>query len=231
MATEEKHEDDEVKLDRYDDAVAEGEGFCADVRRIMFKYGMEEQFTSDPGDDNVAVWRWWDGIDYEDRESGQKVHIVGVGDWVRYKQQQWWHERLRTKKKGSTYLSYKRQTGAESYLMNGEGNRSGRVWKTRMRACAAPLQAELVREHRESSPVCKLCGAAVEDQTHMLVNCVAYERARGRMYAQVRKAVGDRVWNEYANNGVGLGCWLLRDEDCDLPSNNFLHAWSIRMIV
>ena len=130
--------------------------------------------------------------------------------------------------KGSTYLSYKKQPGAESYL-NGEGNRSGRVWKTRMRACAAPLQAELFREHRESSPACKLCGAAVEDQTHMLVNCVAYERARGRMYAQVRKEVGDGVWMEYANTDVGLGCWLLSDEDCDLPVKQFLaEAWRIR---
>ena len=56
----------------------------------------------------------------------------------------------------------------------------------------------------------------------MLVNCVAYERARGRMYAQVRKEVGDGVWMEYANTDVGLGCWLLSDEDCDLPVKRFL---------
>ena len=85
------------------------------------------------------------------------------------------------------------------------------------------------RKEEERKTACKLCGAAVEDQTHMLVNCVAYERARGRMYAQVRKEVGEGGWVEYANTDVGLGCWLLSDEDCDLPVKQFLaEAWRIR---
>ena len=83
----------------------------------------------------------WDGIDIPDT----KEHIAGVGDGVRKLQRQWWAERLLDKSNGPIYLSYKKKWGAEEYL-NGKGSKRGRIWKTRMRACAVPLRAELVKE-------------------------------------------------------------------------------------
>ncbi|MGH7238762.1 MAG: hypothetical protein ACREHG_01720, partial [Candidatus Saccharimonadales bacterium] len=124
-----------------------GIGFCNDVFNIMWKYGMIDQWKTilDDGDpDNVAVWRWWNGV---------QGHHPGKKEIVERKQQEAWRERLLKTAKGPFYLNCKKQWGMDPSLHQ-HGSRSGRVWKTRMKASAVPLQAELMREHRAQTDVC-----------------------------------------------------------------------------
>ena len=86
----------------------------------------------------------------------------------------------------------------EEYL-NEKGNKKGRIWKTRMRAGAVPLKAELFREHRSKSNMCTVCGIrAVENQTHMIVDCSAYEIERNAKF----KSLDDVLDSEDSRSGI-----------------------------
>src|ERR1700733_8102982 len=66
-------------------------GFCNIVWSIMWKYRITEQWKPIPGDeDNIAVWRWWDGIEGKE----------GIKKRVEEKQIEGWRERLLHTKKG-----------------------------------------------------------------------------------------------------------------------------------
>ena len=113
----------------------------------------------------------------------------GKKDVVDRKQEEAWRQRLSGTAKGPFYLMCKKQWGMDSSL-NQHGSRKGRVWKTRMRASAVPLQAELRREHRSETDACRMCdaiGTYAEDQLHMLVGCQAYEERR--MVASIDSAM------------------------------------------
>ena len=59
------------KVDKHGIAKSDNKGFCADVRRIMSKYSIEEHFVDVPDyEHQVAVWRWWDGIRVKDGKGG-----------------------------------------------------------------------------------------------------------------------------------------------------------------
>jgi hypothetical protein len=123
--------------------------WCNDMFNIMNKYGIADQWNWKVNEENnVAVWRWWRGIQ-------------GA---VAAKHKEMWQDRLMEKKKGPFYWACKKEWGEESYLHE-YGSKRGRIWKTRMRASAVPLQAELHREHRSLSDKCCVCGTrAVENR-------------------------------------------------------------------
>ena len=124
---------------------------------------------------------------------------------------------------------------AEEYL-NGKGSKqwAGRVWKSRMRVCASPLRAELVREHREISARCVLCGIGEdEDYSHMLLRCTAYRDSRIVMFESLKQLIEKEVsdgndngnmkmkWS--ANSDDDMTIWLLSDYLCDIPVKQFLY--------
>ena len=86
------------------------------------------------------------------------------------------------------------------------------------RSSALPLMVEMVREGRADSP---RCSNEVENQTHLMVRCAAYDDSRARMYEGIKRVVGERVWKGYATDSA-LAEWLLRDQKCDLPVKQFL---------
>ncbi len=89
------------------------------------------------------LWRWWNGTE----------EVKGIKGIVQEKQMDAWRQRLMKTAKGPFYLECKKEWGMDPCL-NQQGSRKGRVWKTRMRASAVPLQAELHREHRSPTDQC-----------------------------------------------------------------------------
>ena len=158
--------------------------WCDGIFRIMWKYGISDQWRVDvKEEESVAVWRWWKGV-----KEGE-----GVQKRVEEKQHQLWQERVKEKTKGKYYLKCKKEWGEEEY-MNENGSKKGRIWKTRMRTSTVPLQAIIKQEHRHGIPVlidtCAVCGTgAVENQQHMLVECDAYSKEREEMYSSIQKYV------------------------------------------
>jgi hypothetical protein len=142
----------------------------------------------------VAVWRWWNGV---------QGHHPGKKEIVERKQQEAWRARLLKTAKGPFYLNCKKQWGMDPSLHQ-HGSRSGRVWKTRMKASAVPLQAELMREHRAQTDVCGMCKLGVpEHQQHMMMECTAYEEERKKMEAGI--ATGDALSAEEARALLEVG--------------------------
>ena len=211
-----------VFLHRMNDAVCrQGKGWCNEVRQIMQKYGIyTRHWTKEPmDDDNVSVAVWWKRI--------QNI--------VEEKQSQLWKERLRHKikddevverEKGKFYLKCKREWGEAEY-MNENGSKEGRIWKTRMRACAVPLQAELKREHRAVNDTCYLCYAgalgAVENHQHMLLECEAYATERKMLWEELSKTLSEEKMTQQWNNTEDLVVFLLSDNECDSAVRTFLH--------
>src|SRR5258708_2517306 len=142
-------------------------GWCNEMFRIMLKYDIVEQWNVNVEEkDNVAVWRWW----------------MGIKEKVEKKQEEEWRMRLMKRKKGPFYLKCKNGWGVEEYL-NEKGSKKGRIWKTRMRASAIPLQAEMKREHHSLIDTCGMCyDGSVENHMHMLVECTAYEERWSWMF-------------------------------------------------
>ena len=128
---------------------------------------------------------------------------------------------MEEKKKSIYYLKCKEGWGIDDY-MNENGNKRGRIWKTKMRASAVPLKAIMAMEHRAASDVCVMCGqGAAEDQRHFMLHCDAYEEERYEMYERIEEAIGAVEWREV--NGIeDLDTWLLRDMKCDSIVRNYL---------
>ena len=102
--------------------------------------------------------------------------------------------------------------------MNERGSKRGRIWKTRMRASAVPLQAELHRERRSDTDVCCVCSkGAVESQAHMLVECTAYRHERLAMFVALECILGDEQCSKQWSSADELSCWLLSNEQRDGP--------------
>ena len=159
----------------------------------QWKWNVEEK-------DNVAVWRWWNGNAGKAVEKGKKGEAKekGVKVVVEKKQKTDWEDRVMERKKGPFYWKCKEGWGEEEYL-NEKGSKRGRIWKTRMRASAVPLQAELYREHRSSTDMCCVCSKrAVENQTHMLMECDAYQHERRVMFETLASILDDEQcsWND-----------------------------------
>ena len=181
-------------------------GWCNEVHDIMKKYEIVKEWNENVEEkNNVAVWRWWKGNDEEQ----------GVQKLVEGKQREWW---------GRFYLECKGEWGEEEYL-NEKGNKKGRIWKTRMRAGAIPLQAELFREHRSYTDKCNVCGMrAVENQQHMLVECTAYQYERGVMFKVIRDKLNEEQASVVWSSSEELTVWLLSNNECDEPIRTFLDA-------
>ena len=155
-------------------------------------------------------------------EKGKKEETKekGVKVVVEKKQKTDWEDRVMERKKGPFYWKCKEGWGEEEYL-NEKGSKRGRIWKTRMRASAVPLQAELYREHRSSTDMCCVCSKrAVENQTHMLMECDAYQHERRIMFETLDDEQCSKQWNDVEE----LSVWLLSDERCDGPIRTFLDA-------
>ena len=145
---------------------------------------------------NVAVWRWWDG-------NGTKKQ-PGIKTIVEKKQNELWKHRLMFKEgkdetivnrvKGQFYLKCKKKWGEADYI-NENGNKRGRIWKSRMRASAVPLQAMLKDEHRSNTDICSVCSSGSrEDQQHMILQCPAYDKERKIMMDELaRRLSGDAL--------------------------------------
>ena len=196
----------------------------------MNKYGILEQWEAKVKDkDNVAVWRWWNGTknkeEKEEKVENKSIMISsGIQEIVERKQRELWKERVMEKKKGQFYLKCKREWKEEKY-MNEKGSKKGRIWKTRMRAGAVPLQAELFREHRSYSDKCCVCGIrAVENQQHMLIECTAYQHERSKLFIFIESKIDEAQRNRVWNSGEELTVWLLSNIDCDQPIRTFLDA-------
>ena len=110
---------------------------------------------------------------------------------------------------------------------SGVHGKEGRIWKTRMRACAVPLQAELKREHRAVNDTCYLCYAgalgAVENHQHMLLECEAYARERKMLWEELSKTLSEEKMTQQWNNTEDLVVFLLSDNECDSAVRTFLH--------
>ena len=140
------------------------------------------------------------------------------------KQMELWKERIMKKSKGPFYWKCKEEWGEEEY-MNEKGSKKGRIWKTKMRASAVPLQAELYREHRAKSDRCCVCGeSAVENQAHMLIECSAYAHERKIMFRHIYAKIEEEKCNKVWSSSEELAVWLLSDEKCDQPIRTFLDA-------
>jgi hypothetical protein len=86
-----------------------GIGFCNDVFNIMWKCGLIDQWKTildDNDPDNVAVWRWWNGV---------QGHHPGKKEIVERKQQEAWRARLLKTAKGPFYLNCKKQWGMDPH--------------------------------------------------------------------------------------------------------------------
>ena len=91
-----------------------------------------------------------------------------------------------------TYALFKKEVGLEPYLWRvSNGTHRGLIAKLRMGV--APLRIELGRyEHNDSGGrglpaerrTCQLCRAGcIEDEAHFVVECAAFERERGQLWA------------------------------------------------
>ena len=105
--------------------------------------------------------------------------------------------------------------------------------ENKMRTSNVPLYAELAREHRrsEGATTCEMCKTGqVEDQTHMLLACDAYENARRTLHEAMEKEKLTNEWRAHEmKGGNALVQWLLSDPRCDVPIKRFLgQAWRVR---
>jgi len=113
--------------------------WCHEMRKIMEKYGIVEEWKKEKDErNNVTVERWWNGNGTEEEK--------GIKERVEKKQKEEWKKAVKRKSKGEYYLKCKEEWGEEEY-MNEDGDRKGRIWKTRMRASSVPLAAILKSEH------------------------------------------------------------------------------------
>ena len=78
-----------------------------------------------------------------------------------------------------TYRLFKQEYKTEAYVMNKNINKKERHALARIRCGIAPIRVELGRyDHGTYVPVedriCEICRTAVEDEKHILLNCVYY---------------------------------------------------------
>ena len=202
----------------------EVKSWCHELRRIMNKYAIGEEWTEIVDESrNVAEWKWW-----KNSSNG-----ISIKEKVEEKQRENMRRSIEEKKKGEYYMKCKKRWEEEEYL-NENGSKEGRIWKTKMRMSAAPLKAIKVMEHQAVSDMCMLCeDGAVEDQQHFMLYCGAYEEEREAMYQEIMERIGEEEWYEmrWGNANQGLDTVLLSEPRIDSCVRNYLDsAWRIRKL-
>ena len=77
-------------------------------------------------------------------------------------------------------------------------------------------------EHRAVSGRCMMCGSDQEPQSHMLLDCTAYDQERRVMIEEISQHVAEE-WHEMRHrNREDIGIWLLSNMKCDLFVRKFL---------
>lgn len=153
-------------------ATVKPRGFCAHIRGVMARFGIEDEWRCD-GTTDSGQWR------------------VVCND-VKDAMDNAWRERLNERTKGRWYSPLKRSFGVESYIDEAATGtrRRGAQWKLRMRCLSVPLNAVRFMEDRVASPLCTVCDRGEpEDCAHFLLRCPAYAHLRNRMIAMAAVCV------------------------------------------
>jgi len=146
-------------------------GLCYEVLVLMRKYGIAHEWR-ETSEHTKSTWR------------DVMVQVTNA-------MTDEWRASLTAATKGKLYSRIKSRDedgviawahGGEDYLYRGRGAlRIGGQWKLRMRCYSVELNAIRHMEHRLPSPLCTVCTQhAVEDFTHFLLHCHAYDAIASR---------------------------------------------------
>jgi hypothetical protein len=188
-------------------------GFCADVRRVMLRYGIGEQWTSHTA--------------------------LTAADWavvmraVKERMNDEWRLRLHGSSDGKAYAAVKgREWRSEEYLnaMGLGARRIGGHVKFALRCGNAPLNATLFRKgKRAPSATCEACARGVDEtREHLLLHCMAYDTLRAPMIAAAKSAVAEEeghiaLWHA-KDDGERVVALLASDGRVDVAVQKFLAA-------
>jgi hypothetical protein len=183
----------EVSRTRFDRGV-DGNNWCAYTYKLCCELGLLEYWEGK----EVGIGEWEDIV-------RKRVHVREVREWRR---------RMGLKPKLRLYRKLKSSLVFEEYL-KGVTHDRGKMMMLRMRSGTSELRLETGRWVNENleDRLCRLCGGGgVEDENHVINECVYYQDDRALMWDGIRDGTEGRVMREGGEMSVR---WVLGWRDID----------------